>query len=258
MACGIQFLSENLVNQSVMSISSGTENAQFPLSNIKIESTARKFRSVENTCVIIFDMQQTRTIDYVAIAGDSVQTLGLTAAEIKTSLTTDFSGATAVPLELNAEHALGFTEVTSVDHRYVELTLTGNGSFCELSNIFIGAKIEILRNNLSIGSFRYGYEDRSELRQNDYGMKFINKLNLQKTISGSIEFCDKTEQETIDDLWLAHGISKPLWVIVDRESMGMNDGRHKLGGYVYFSNQSSWSANGGQNYTIDLDFEQVI
>jgi hypothetical protein len=258
MACGITFLSENLVNSSNISITTGTVNSQFPLSNIKNDSTVKMFRSVENNCVLVFDLQQTREIDAIAIAGNAVTTLGITDASIKTSLTTDFSSATVIPLVLSAEYAFGYTPITEVEHRYVELTLTGNGSFCELSNIFIGKAINITTNSLSIGSFRYEYIDNSDISSNDYGMEFINELNVMKSLSGSIEYCDKTEQEIVDNIWLYHGRRKPLWVILDDENNSMNDGKYKLSAYCRFNKKASWAASGGRHYSIDLDFNQVI
>lgn len=257
MACGITFLSENMMKQAVLSLSTGTENAQFPLENIKNDATAVKFRSQENTVVIVADLQQTRTLDSFAVHGDSNEEFGLTSVSIKTSLTTDFSSATAIPIPVSAANLMGYEYFDSVDHRYVEITLTGSGSFAEVSNIFIGERINIEQNNFSIGSFRYANLDQSSTSKNDYGQVFVDERNVLKRLSGSLEFCTKSEQETIDNMVLRHLTKKPLWVIIDKDSEGMNEGQYKLTIYGYFNRSPQWTASGGQHYNLPMQINQA-
>jgi hypothetical protein len=177
---------------------------------------------------------------------------------IKTSVTTDFSGSPVIPITLSTEHNIGYDFITSVSHRYVEVTLTGTGSFAEVGRIFIGARTNLADNSLSVSSFRYAYEDRSRISSNRYGQKFIDELPLGKQISGRIEFANQTEQETIDDLYLKHGRHEPIWVIVDPDSDAINEGQFKLAMYSYFESQPVWVASGGQIYSTDVDFRQVV
>lgn len=258
MACGISFLSDNHVLDATITLTTGTVNAQFPISNIKNASTAKMFRSNENSVVLLFDLQQTRTLDSVAIGGDATNTLGLTTASIKTSLTTDFTGAAAIPITLSGEFNMGYEYFTSVDHRYVELTLTGTGTFAELSTIFLGQRIELLQNNLSISSFSYMHEDRSRINENKYGTKFIDKLNKQKIVGGAIEHCTKAEMDLLDEMFIRHGVSEPLWMIPDKDGTSFIDSQYKLTVYGYLSSSPSWSASGGQTYSTDVEIVQAI
>ena len=255
---GINFLSDNFVDLSSITITTGAANAQFPLSNIQNISTAKKFRSTGNTVVIEFDLQQTRDLDTIAIVGDATTGLGISAISFKTSVTTDFSLSTPIPITLSSEHNVGFEFITEVSHRFVEATMTGTGSFAEISNIFVGKRINITQNNFSISSFRYGYDDKSNVRPNRYGQKFIDELPLRKVLGGTIEFATKDEQETLDDMFLKHGIHEPLWVIIDDTSAGMNEGNFKLTMYSFLSQVPIWTASGGQNYNASLDLDQVI
>lgn len=257
MACGITFLSNNLVDSAVISLTTGTENAQFPLSNLQNAATAVKFRSQENDVVILFDLQQTRQIDAIALHGDTNADLGMTTASIKTSLTTDFSGSVGVPISLSAEHSMGYEYITPVNHRYVELTLSGTGSYVELSNIFIGKRIELLQQNLSISSFQYGAIDKSKRSENQYGQMFIDKRNQLKTLGGSIEFCIKSEQEQLDEMFIRHGENSPLWMIVDKDGAAMNSGEYKLSIYGYLTTRPQWSASGGQTYNTEVEIRQA-
>ena len=258
MACGITFLSENLADDAVTTLLTGTENAQFPLTNLNNEATAVKFRSLENAIVIQFDLSQTRTIDTIALHGDTNDSLGMTTASVRTSLTTDFSGSVVTPIPLSAEHLIGYEYLTTpVSHRYVELTLTGTGVYVELSNIFIGERINIEQNNLSIESFRYGNRDNSVTSNNRYDQLFIDKRNSTKFVGGTLQFCTKTEQFTLDEMFRRHQRSKSLWMIVDKDGAGMTDGEYKLTTYGYLQDVPLWNASGGQHYTANVRVNQA-
>jgi len=256
-SCGISFLSENLVDTANLEITTGTANAQFPLNNLLNDASAVKFRSLENDVVIVFDLQQTRTIDTVAIHGDTNGTFGITDASFKTSLTTDFTSSTATNIPVSAEHLMGYVYIEAVDHRYLELTLSGTGVYVELSNIFIGERIELLQQNLSISSFEYGQEDKSRVSENTYGQKFIDKRNKIKFLSGNIEFCIQSEQEILDDMFIRHGKSEPLWMIVDSQGTSSADGEYKLTIYGYLVRRPSWTASGGQIYNTSVRINQA-
>lgn len=258
MACGITFLSENLADQAVLSLTTGTENAQFPLENIKNHANAVKFRSLENSVVIVFDLQQTRDIDTIALHGDTNATLGLTAASVRTSLTTDFSASTPQNIPLSAPNLIGYLYLAAeVSHRYVELTLTGTGSYVELSTIFIGKRLEIEQNNLSIDSFRYGTRDNSITSNNKYDQLFVDKRNSTKFLAGTLQYCTKSEQELVDNLFIRHQRSLPLWMIIDKDGVGMNDGEYKLTIYGYLQDIPVWSASGGNHYNCNIRVNQA-
>ncbi len=255
---GITFLSENLGDDATLSLSTGTANAQFPLDNLKLDTTTKKFRSVGNSVVIVADLLQTRPIDSFGIVGDATGNFGVTAVSIKTSVTLDFSSSTAIPVTLSATENLGYEFFTQVSHRYVEITLTGTGSYAEVSKIFIGEKINLSDMSLSIDSFKYGRKDQSKVKSNDFGQKFITTRNKIKMLSGSFEFATLTEHETLDDMFTRHGVSLPLWIILDPNSDAMNDGQFKLGMYGYMDDMPDWGASGGQQYNAPIKMSEVI
>lgn len=255
---GITFLSDNLYSEASVSLTTGTENAQFPLSNLKNDSPSVKFRSIGSTAVLLIDLLATRDIDHVAIAADPIESFLITSASFKTSITTDFSLSTSHTIDLSVEQAIGFKSITQVSHRYVELTLIGSGGFTEIGNIFIGKGVNLPLNSYSISSFKYSYSDQANIRRNKYGQRFIDTRNNIKSISGTIEYCTKDEQETLDNMLLEHGQSYPLWVVLDPGSEAINDGKYKLTMYGYMENEISWSASGGQLYTIQIDMRQAI
>lgn len=255
---GINFLSENFFKTGTKTLTTGAENAQFPLNNVSNDSPSVKFRSDGNTVVMEIDLLQTRDIDTLALVGDPTESFGMTAVSYKTAATTDFSGSPVYNLTLVPSQNLGYSYITEVSHRFVEITFTGQGSYVEVGSIFIGKRINLSQNNLSIGSFSYGYRDQSRVRTNNYGQKFINELPIVKTLGGTIEFCTKAEQETLDDMFIRHGKHEPLWMIVDMNSESINEGASKLTVYGYLEAIPSWSATGGQTYNASLNVRQAI
>lgn len=249
---------DNLVNTSTMDITTGAENAQFPLNNILNESPSLKFRSTGNSVVIEFDFSQTREIDTAIIVGDKTTGLDLTSAYLKTSTTTDFSSSTQNDFVLDSENNIGIVYLTSVSHRYAQLTVQGNGSYCQISNLFIGKRNELSENGLSTTSFRYSYQDRSRISENKYGQKFIDVLNLQKKISGSIEYVNSSEFNVLEEIFLAVGVTQPVWVILDKDSVAMTDGFGKLSIYGYFDKYPEWNARGGILYSTSMTIEEAI
>ena len=256
MSC-LKFLSENLYNTAQVSLTVGTVNAQFPLANLKNESPSVKFRSIESTCVILVDLLQTRDFDSFALAGSPTEQLNIISAEIKTSTTTDFTMSTAIPIDLSSSELIGFKFFTEVSKRYVQVTLVSS-VFCEVSQIFIGKSLELEQIALSIDSFSYQRSDQSSKSLNRYGQVFIDKLNQIKSLGGSIEFANKDEQEDLDDMFIRHGETLPIWMIVDTDNESMNDGKFKLTIYGYIQEMPTWSAVGGQLYNASISVKQAI
>ncbi len=255
---GLHFLSDNQVDIASISISTGTEHAQFPLTNIQNTSPSKKFRGIGGTVVIVLDLLTNRDIDTIAVLGDPLNGFGFTTMSIKTSTTTDFSLSVAIPITISNEHNVGFEFITPVSHRYVQVTVTGAGPYQEINQLFIGERLEVDTNDISISSFRYYYDDKSNFRSNKYGQKFIEERNKIKSIAGSIEFCTKAEFETLDDLFLYHREVRPLWFIVDPDSEAMNDGAYRLMVYGYFEKIPQWSASGGQHYNTSFRVEEAV
>lgn len=255
---GINFLSENLIDEGELSITTGAENAQFPLLNLKNISPSVKFRSAGNSVVIEVDLLQTRAMDTVAMVGDPTDAFEVTAMSIKTSVTNDFSGSPQIDVDLSADNDMGWKFFDEVSHRYVQITITGSGAFCEVGRIFIGKRLNIPQNSFSINGFQYYYNDNSVVRESDYDQPFINERPLTKRLVGRIEYATKDETEEIDNLIRRHGRHQPLWVILDPDSEAMNNGKYILSMYGRMIQVPRWTASGGQLYNATISLRQMV
>lgn len=255
---GINFLTRNYLDEADLSIVTGAENAQFPLSNLKIDFTTKKFRSVGNTVVILVDFKQFLTVDTLALVGDATGTLGVTDATVKLSITTDFSAATPHSIDLSGEFNIGWSFITPQAARYAEITLTGTGSYTEVGKMFIGERLNLPNQSISIDTFNYRVVDNSSVRRNLFDQKFIDIRNKVKRISGTLKFCTRDEQAQLDDMYLDFGRTKPVWLILDADSAAMVDGKYRLSMYAYLIEAFQWTAAGGQHYSAGLSMEQAV
>ena len=121
----LQFLHNNKVLTADISLSTGTENAQFPLSNIKHDFTTKVIRSYEDTISLVFDLKEILNVDSMMIVGNNITGLFFTSATIQYSGSTNFTGCTEHAINLSQEHNLGYlTHASTNTARYIQLNIT--------------------------------------------------------------------------------------------------------------------------------------
>jgi hypothetical protein len=256
----LKFLSENFLTQynSNLSMVVGTENNNFPLSNLKRKFTTKVFRSNENNCEILIDMLQLRECDNFVAVGSAITGFGSTTITIQGSATTNFTGVTPISVDINTDHNIAKASFNPVSVRYWKINISGTGSYCELSNLFIG-KAEILENNsISVSSFRLRTNDRSTTRTNQYGQEFTDKRNKQRSIRGTIQYCNKEEVETLENILLRHTDRTPIWVMIDCNNTIADDGEFRYSGYFSYIGGINWSSTGVGLFNISLRFDEVV
>ena len=256
--CGIRFICDNYVNDADITLSEGTSNAQFPLKNLNNPLLGKYARIESNDAKIVFDLKQITSIDSFVVLGNPHHTFGMSNVSFKTAPSTDFSTATSYNIPLNAEQNMGYVFLeTPVSHRYVEFTFVGTGSYTEIGHILIGSHIYLPQNNLSIGSFAYGYTDLSTISKNQYNQRFVDKRNLVKTLSGTLEACTKEEMDQIDTMYISKGRHEPIFMVTDIGGNSLINAEYKLSSYGYFESQPSWSAVGGFLYSTSITLESA-
>lgn len=253
----LTFLSENFVDDATLSIITGTEDAQFPLSNLKDIRTTKVFRASENTVEVQIDLLLAQTVNAFAVVGSSTDGLGFTSLTIKGSPSTDFSGSTAVTIDLNAENNFGFKLFDDSPFRFWKLEFTGTGSFTEVSNIFLGQKEQFDNNSFSISSFRYTNNDNSRVKFNTFGQPFIDKRSRLKTISGTIQHMNTAEFDLLNEIINRHGKTEPIWILTDPTGESATDGEFLFSIYGLFSRIPDIRYSGYALYNASLNIGQI-
>ena len=258
--CKLTFLSDNYVEDPTVTIASqnGVPSEQFPVTNISHPFTTKVFRSKSVTVEIFIDLKQTREVDSFAVTGNNITGLGFTNMILFGSGSTDFSSATAIPIDFSDEHNFGFKLFDQSTHfRFWKILVIG-ATEIEVSNIFLGKKIQLQENGLSQTSFQYNLSDNSSIANNRYGQSFIDQRNRVKFMSGDIDLCNKEEFELINDIWLYHGNFRPLWVIVDPLGTVANDSEFLFSMYCYIDQAIEWTTVGPSLFNTSLELRQVV
>lgn len=253
----LTFLSDNRILEASFSMITGTENAQFPLTNIQHNFTTKTFRSNENTVEILIDLKQTVSIDSFSIVGSSLSGLGVGDVSIYGSLSTNFDSSTEIEIDLNANHNFGFKLWDSVGaFRYWKIVINNTGGdYVELSNIYMGIRTE-LNNGIDQNSFKYSLNDNSKITTNNYGQRYIDQYNKTKMLSGQIKFLNKSEFDTLNNLYIQHGRSNPIWMIVDPDGMMATDGEYLFSGYFFFEKDLEYQSSGPFLYNVNVLFSE--
>lgn len=247
------FLSDNYFLDANISLLTGTENSQFPLSNLKHTFSTKVFRSNEDEVSILIDLQQSRHVDYICLRGSCIEGLGLTNATIVGSSSLIFG--TPEELEISQKYNIGMKKLNAA-LRYWKLTLTGV-EYVELGNIFIGPMVQMDDNNISQG-FSYQLNTNSVVQKNLVGQRFIDTYGTQKLMSGEIKLANATEFEQINSIHEQIGENIPLWFILDEnEDMSIQDAKFKFSGMFYVKDLV-WKQVIYMYWDCVLNFEEAL
>lgn len=250
----IMFLDKNLMLNSNLSILSGTEDAQFPLSNVKHVFTTKVFRSQSNSVSILIDLKTIQACDIVAIKGSSVDGIGFTSATIEGSPTLVFAG-TPINIDISSIHNFAFKEFESTPCRYWKLTLNG-GDYVELSNLFLGSKTQMMDNSLSIG-FSYTRNTNNKVVKNAYGQRFTDTYNTVDVLTGEIKLVNDVEFDQLNELHINKGENEPLWFLLDSKGdLGISESEFLFSGYFYMKD-FVWKNIAPGLYDVNLSLEEA-
>jgi hypothetical protein len=248
------FMSDNLIDNCQLTLVTGTSNSQFPLDNIKHVFSTKVFRSTGTSCSILIDTFATNVVDIIALRGSTVDGIGFTSATIEGSATPVFSG-TPISIEVSNTYNFAFKELTLSTHRYWKLVLTGS-TYVELSNIFIGQKVQMQDNNIDMG-FSYTLNTNSKITTNTYGMKFVDEYNKLKQIKGSVKFCNSIEFDQLNDIHNNNGDNKPIWFMLDSlNSLTITNSKFLFSGMFYLSDLT-WTATSQELFDVNLVFTEA-
>lgn len=235
----------------------GTENAQFPLSNLKVPLTGKTFRADGATVEIMIDVGTFLPVDTFMFVGDNIEGIGVDTVKIYGSTTDDWTSATEITINISKENNFGFKQFTSVNFRYWKITLTGS-AYCELSNLFLGQRVDFATNAIDLGSFRYLDKQNLKINKNKYGNKFINTYNTQRTLSGKIKLLNTTEYQTIREIYNDNKRSKPLWFITDPDDYLETDAKYIYSGFFYLDRDVDFKNDNPKLWSTNLNMTEVV
>ena len=212
----IQFFPYNYVEDINTKITANSEDAQFPVSNLKNSKSTKVFRTVEgvNDAQITFDFITQNPVNAVFIRANFRYGFGFSGdITIEANATDEWtSPAFTKTISPNHEHGIGWVLFDDVDYRFWRITGSG-GNYFELADVFIGRGFEAIRNITR--NFRFRERDRSTFTENEYGQRFTDIRNTVKEIRGRINLIPKENTKEFQDFFKFSGEKYSFFCILD-------------------------------------------
>lgn len=207
---------ENLIDQAV--ITASTENAQFPLANLKDHRRSKVYRSTNSSTTIVLDFQESSLIDGAFIVPNKRDGFGVS------TVTLEFNGvdnwaapAYSIPLTFSTTLGIGHITFPQISYRFCRIVLTSALAYCEISKIFIGSEVAIS------SSINFGWtikdEELSVKTKNRYGQIFADLIARQKAIGFAFKNIQKEDLELLNDMIDRVGETKPFYIAIGNNTM---------------------------------------
>jgi hypothetical protein len=253
-----KFYNFNLVRDEQSSFVSVTsENAFFPISNLKDDRTTKVFRSVTGitTTQFVIDMLTNEEIDAVLLTGSVLEGLNVDSVTIEANNINDWTSPPFTEtLDLSQKYNIGHKTFAQNTYRFWRITAENSGgNYVEIGNIFIGKATTLTTNNIDFG-WDWKDKDISKFRRNRYKQKFWDLLPKVKELKCNYKLLNLDEFEIIKDMVDANGRTVPVWVFVDDSGSLSNDFR-RFWGYMTFKDSAKSKNVGFQLYDVRLSME---
>jgi len=239
---------DNLLHQSTITTSS--ENLQFPISNIKDPRRTKVFRSTSNTAHIILDFNETSEVDSFVITDNKFTGFGVSTITLEFNGTNEWSDPAATEVvTFDPIFGLGIAEFETKSYRFCRILLTSTLGYCEISKFFIGKKMSLGR------SINFGWtikgNDLSAKQSNRYGQVFVDVIARQKVIGAALSLLDKDQLDKIN-AWLdLVSETKPFFIRIGCGNMVNNNKR--FSGMVYLSDVPTISNPNFGRYNLSMN-----
>jgi len=245
----------NLVDSATITASS--TNAQFPLSNLTDVRRTKVYRATSNAATINFDFGEAKKVGVVAVVSSGAigKAFEFEDCVFEMSATDDFAVKTFTQaLDLSDEFGFGLVEVPEIESRYARIIITRDSGIVELSKIFIGEYL-----TLGVQGFEYPLrfvdKNNASTQKNRLGQRFIDVVNKQKELSGSISTLTKDEIDDVFSILDEVSNIKPLWVIFPEGNI-TNDNK-RISGYYYIDAEPPLSFDRGNYWSLNLTLEEA-
>lgn len=235
-------------------LSSSTENAQFPLGNIKDDRRTKVFRTTESSGWIVFDFGESVKIDSFCIVDNNQ--VGFSFNSFSFALNN--SNAWGSPLyqsnvTLDDKNGIGFLFFEKISARYARIEFESTEQFCEISNLFIGSSQNEV---FPIYPIRYNPANRANISINRFGQKFIDEIASQKNISLDFAFLTNDEMEGFFETLDYNSNTIPLFIVFDCTNIS-ND-KNRLSGFYYLKGSPQPEFVLGNFWNLSLEFEEAM
>ncbi len=222
-----------MVNRGTTTISSSTENAQYPLANLTNPIATKKARGTSGTFVIDFDCitdVEVNSFLFNSIDWETVQIQG----NITSNFTSPEFDQTYTPDANHIKYNFMYQGITQEKLRFWRFTFTNSvgSTYCEVGKIFLGKSIQLTNEDMTLG-WEFEERDFSTIKTNELGQRFIDVIQKkQKRLRGKYQYVNLENLEIMQQLGDEHSKVYPVWVVLDDTETVVTDmERNAMYGY---------------------------
>lgn len=251
----IKFYATNLIDQAVISASS--ENLLFPKSNIQHDHRTKVFRSNGNSDSIVFDLGETSAIDSILIVPSPRYGFGFITATLELNGTDSWiTPAFSQALTINHTHGIAYADFVIQNYRFARLVLTSTAGYCEVSNVFLGKKIEFESGSGIELGWTFQDDELSITKKNQYGQRFIDVKTRQRKFSWSLKALNPDELDQVFEIYDLCGETRPFYFRMGDANM-IND-PDRLSGMYFLTNIPTIRNPSFALYELPMSVEEAM
>jgi len=237
----------NLVDQATITCSS--ENALFPVSNLKDPRRSKVYRSINPESTVLLDFQETSEVDGIFIIANKRSGFGISTVTVHFNHSADFSAPPlSVTVPLSEKHGVGHITFDKVEYRFAQIELESGLSYCELSKVFIGKSMPLKR-GVSLG-WSFKDDELSSKQKNRYGQLFTDVIGRQKKINFALRMVSKEDLALLTDMLDRVGETKPFYIAIGNNEM--IDDYRRVSGPVILDDTPTISNTSFGRYNLSL------
>lgn len=250
-----KFLVYNLLPEAVITPSS--VDAQYPASNLVDDRRTKTFRSTSNDTSIVLDFGTARAMDCLLMVDSGISSFGFITATIELNTSNTWvTPAYTQSVTIDSDNGFAYAEFSSKQtYRYARLVLTNTAGYCEVSKFFIGEAVDL-------GDIGFNYPVKfnkgtnATVQKNRLGQRFIDEINSQKTLSGSINNLTPDELDKVLEITDYASFTKPIWVYFPSNQSHLINNPNRLSGYYYLKDDPDDTLSAGNYWSLSFQLEE--
>jgi hypothetical protein len=238
------------------SITPSSVNAQYPISNLKEDRRTKTFRSTTNSDNIVFDFGSPIEIDSFCVVDNPINGFGFTTITLQLNATNSWgSPSVSVPITIDPLYGFGnFEQASGNFYRYARIVLTSSLGYCELSNVFIGARTQLIDNDITF-PVNYDQGTIATIAKNRYGQRFIDEIGSQKRMTFSINTMTQSEMDVLFEMIEFNGSTIPFFIKFCDGALSSSQNR--FNGMYYFLDDPKASYGVGGYWSLQMQIDEA-
>lgn len=220
----MRLISHNFAQDPLTTITYSSQNNNFPASNIFHEHRSKQWRSVGNSNQwVVFDLKTTEPINTVVLLWPkgAYKLSTLAVIKIQASATSNFTTPIVdqtISFNHKYEIASHYFE-SAMNFRYWRILIddpTNIYGYVSLGVVILGMSEAL---DHPSNGFSFSSADTSNITRTDFGQSYVDIYPIISSLNLNFEVMEYEVAKNFIDLFLAVGVRKPAFIVIDENSL---------------------------------------